>query len=120
MEIQTHKRMRKANFSWNKVLLEEVAFEQPMCSWQQSGVPNAVCGRITAKGIPHKRFEIKEVSEQSGFDPPRSTRHTHLGEKKKHRARTFVLPDRRAAAVQVSGIGTMADRNGPFSVVRLQ
>ena len=44
-----------------------------MCSCQQSGVTNAVCGRITAKGTPQKRFEIKEVSEQSGFDPPRSS-----------------------------------------------
>ena len=33
------------------------------------------------KGIrkaPHRRLELKEVSEQSGFDPPRSTHHTHL------------------------------------------
>ena len=27
---------------------------------------------------PHRRLEIKEVSEQGGSDPPRSTRHTHL------------------------------------------
>ena len=30
------------------------------------------------RNAPHRRSAIKEVSEQGGSDPPRSTRHTHL------------------------------------------
>ena len=30
------------------------------------------------RNAPHRRLEIKEVSEQGGSDPPRLTRHTHL------------------------------------------
>ena len=31
------------------------------------------------RNAPHRRLEIKEISEQHGSDPPRLTRHTHLG-----------------------------------------
>ena len=54
MEIQTHKRTRKASFAENKVILtENVALEPSMCSLQQSGRDErrkvTVGGRITAK-----------------------------------------------------------------------
>ena len=42
---------------------------------------SAILISLIIKGIrnaPHWRLEIKEVSEQGGSDPPRSTRHTHL------------------------------------------
>ena len=33
---------------------------------------------VGRQNFPHRRLEIKKVSEQGGPDPPRSTLHTHL------------------------------------------
>ena len=72
MEIQTHKKIRKANLAENKVrvFMEEVAFERAMCSLptirQGQSLRSEVRGRITAKvdvcGIT-KRFPLKLKDE---------------------------------------------------------